>query len=55
MNSGIEVNYIKRRLVLEIGIIFILEVTPLVVLDKNRIYLYKDYILRVTIKDIISN
>jgi hypothetical protein len=55
VNSSIEVNYIKRKLVLEISIILILEVIPLIVLDKNRIYLYRDYILRVITKDIISN
>jgi len=35
VNSGIEVNYIKKRLALEIGILIILGVTPLVVLDKS--------------------
>jgi hypothetical protein len=35
VDLGIEVNYIKRKLALEIGIILILGVTPLVVLDKN--------------------
>ena len=55
MDLSIEVNYIKRGLALEISIIIILRVTLLVILDKSRIYLYKDYILRVITKDIISN
>jgi hypothetical protein len=43
------------KLALEISILIILKVTPLVVLNKSRIYLYKDDILRVITKDIISN
>jgi len=35
VDLGIKVNYIKRRLALEISIIVILEVTPLVILDRN--------------------
>jgi hypothetical protein len=55
INLGIKVNYIKKKLTLEISITLILGVTPLVVLDENRIYLYRDYILGVITKDIISN
>jgi len=55
VDSGIEVNYIKRKLALEISIIVILRVTPLVVLDKSQIYSYKDYVLGVTTKDTISD
>jgi hypothetical protein len=35
VDSGIEVNYVKRKLALEISILIILRVTPLVVLDKS--------------------
>jgi hypothetical protein len=35
VDLGIEVNYIKRRLALEIGIPITLGVTPLIVLDKS--------------------
>jgi hypothetical protein len=55
MNSDIEVNYINRKLALEISIILILRVIPLILLNKNKIYLYKDYILRITTENIISN
>ena len=55
MDLGIEVNYIKRGLDLEISIIIILGVTPLVVLDRSQIYSYKNYVLGVTTKDIIGD
>ena len=35
VDSGIEVNYIKKRLALEISILIIVRVIPLVVLDKG--------------------
>jgi len=38
VNSGIEANYIKRRLALDIGIILILRITFLFLLEKRRIY-----------------
>ena len=55
VNSDIEANYIKRRLALDISIILILRVTLLFLLEKRRIYLYRDYIFRVIIKDILKN
>ena len=55
VNSGIKANYIKRRLALDIGILLILRVTPLFLLEKRRIHLYRDYILKVTTKNILGN
>jgi len=55
VNLGIEINYIKRKPVLNISILLILEVIPLILLEGNRIYLYRNYIFRVIIKYIISN
>ena len=55
INSSIEANYIKRKLILDINILLILEVTPLVFLERRKIYLYKDYILKVITKDIIRD
>jgi hypothetical protein len=55
VNSGIEANYIKRRLVLDIGIPLILRVTLLILLERKRIYLYRDYILRITTENILGN
>jgi len=55
VDLSIEVNYIKRGLALEISIIIILGVTLLVILDKSYIYLYRNYILGVITKNIISN
>jgi hypothetical protein len=55
VNSGIEANYIKRKLALDISILLILRVILLTLLEKRRIYLYKDYILRVITKDILGN
>jgi hypothetical protein len=55
VNSDIEANYIKKRLALDIGIILILRVTPLFLPEERRIYLYRDYILGITIKDILGN
>jgi hypothetical protein len=55
VNSDIEANYIKRRLALDIGIILILRVTLLFLLEERRIYLYRDYILGITTKDILGN
>jgi hypothetical protein len=55
VNSDIEANYIKRRLALNIGIPLILKATSLILLEKRRIYLYRDYILRVTIENILKN
>jgi hypothetical protein len=51
----IEANYIKRKLVLDIGILLILKVIPLTLLEEKRIHLYKDYILEITIKNILRN
>jgi hypothetical protein len=55
INSNIKANYIKRKLVLNIGIILILKATFLSLLKERRIHLYKDYILGITIKDILEN
>jgi len=42
----------KRRLTLEINILLLNKgVTLLVLLDRKRIYLYRDYIFKVVIKD----
>jgi hypothetical protein len=55
VNSDIEANYIKRKLALDIGIILILRVIPLFLLEERRIYLYRDYILGITTKDILKD
>jgi hypothetical protein len=55
VNSGIEANYIKRKLALNISILLILKVTSLILLEKKRIYLYKDYILKIITKNILGN
>ena len=55
VNSSIEANYIKRRLALNIGILLILKVISWILLEETRIYLYKNYILGITIKDILGN
>ena len=55
VNSGIEANYIKRRLALDISILLILKVIPLTLLERRRIHLYRDYILEVITKNILGN
>jgi hypothetical protein len=55
VNSGIEANYIKRRLALDIGIILILKTTFLFLLEERRIHLYRDYILGVITKNILED
>src|ERR1700724_1792914 len=55
VNSGIEANYIKRKLVLDIGIILILRAILLFLLEGKRIYLYRDYILGIITKNILGN
>jgi hypothetical protein len=55
VNSSIEANYIKKRLALDIDIILILKVIPLFLLEKRKIYLYKDYILGIITKNILGN
>ena len=53
VDSGVEANYIKRRLAIEINIPVIKgEITPLISPKRRRIYSYADYILTVTAKDI---
>jgi hypothetical protein len=48
-----KVNCLKRRLAIEINALVIREgITPLVLLDKKKIYSYIDYIIIITIKDI---
>ena len=52
IDSGVEANYIKRRLAIEINILVIKgETTPLISLKRRKIYSYADYILTVTAKD----
>jgi hypothetical protein len=55
VNSGIEANYIKRRLALDMSIILILRVIFLFSLEEKRIHLYKDYVLGITTKDMLGN
>jgi hypothetical protein len=55
VNSNIEANYIKRKLALDMGIILILRITLLFLLEEKRIYLYRDYILGITIENILGN
>jgi hypothetical protein len=55
VNSGIEANYIKRRLALDMSIILILRVTPLSLLEERRIHLYRDCILGITTEDILGD
>jgi len=55
VNSGAEANYIKRKLALNMGIPLILRVIPLTSPEEKRIYLYRDYILRVITEDILGN
>ena len=46
----------KRRLTLEINILLLNKgVTLLVLLDRKRIYLYRDYIFKVTTKDLLRD
>jgi hypothetical protein len=55
VDSGTEANCIKRRLALDMGIVLILRATPLFLLEERRIYLYRDCIFGVTIKDILGD
>jgi hypothetical protein len=55
VNSGIEANYIKRRLALDISILLILKVIPLILLERKRIHLYRNYILEIITEDILGN
>jgi hypothetical protein len=55
VNSDIEANYIKRKLALDISILLILRVIPLTLLEKRRIYLYRDYILGIITENILKN
>jgi hypothetical protein len=53
VDSGVEANYMKKRLAIEINIPVIKgETTPLVSPKGRKIYSYADYILMVTAKDI---
>ena len=46
----------KRRLTLEINILLLNKgVTLLVLLDRKRIYLYRDYVFKVAIKDLLRD
>jgi hypothetical protein len=55
INSGIEANYIKRKLALNISIILILRAIPLFLLKEKRIHLYRDYILGIITENILGN
>jgi len=55
VNSGIKANYIKKKLALDINISLILRITPLILLEGKRIYLYRDYILGIITEDILGN
>ena len=55
VNSNIKANYIKKRLVLDIGIILILRVTLLSLLEGKRIYLYRDYIFGIITENILKD
>jgi hypothetical protein len=55
VNLGIEANYIKRKLALDINILLILKVILLTLLERRRIYLYRDYILKVITENILGN
>jgi hypothetical protein len=55
VNSGIEANYIKKRLALDMSILLILRVTPLISLKERRIYLYKDYVLGIITENTLGN
>jgi hypothetical protein len=53
VDSGAKVNYLKRRLIIEINALVIGErITPLVLLDGKRIYSYINYIIIIITKDI---
>ena len=53
VDSGAEVNCLKRRLIMEINALVIIRgTTPLVLLNGKRIYSYVDYIIIITTKDI---
>ena len=53
VDLGAKVNCLKRRLAMEINApVVIGGITPLVSLDRKRIYSYMDYIIIVTIKNI---
>jgi uncharacterized membrane protein (DUF373 family) len=55
VNSGIEANYIKKRLALDIGIILILRATLLSLPEERRIYLYRNYIFGVITENILGD
>ena len=55
VDSGIEANYIKRRLALDMGIPLILRAIPLFSLEGKRIYLYRDYILGVITENMLGD
>jgi hypothetical protein len=53
VDSRAKVNYLKRKLAIEINALVIIKGSiPLVSLDERRIYSYVDYIIIIIIKDI---
>ena len=56
VDLGVEVNYVKRRLTLKIDILLLNKgVILLVLLNRKRIYLYRDYIFKVATKDLLRD
>jgi hypothetical protein len=56
VDLGVEVNYVKRRLTLEIDILLLDKgVILLVLLDRKRIYLYRDYVFIIATKDLLRD
>jgi hypothetical protein len=53
VDSGAKVNYIKKKLIIEINALVIIRgITPLISLERKKIYSYIDYIIIIIIKDI---
>ena len=55
VNLGIEANYIKKRLALDISILLILRVTFLTSLEERRIHLYRDCVLGIITENMLGN
>ena len=56
VDLGVKVNYVKRRLTLEIDILLLNKgVILLILLDRKRIYLYRDYVFIIAAKDLLRD
>ena len=56
MDLGVEANYIKRRLALETDILLLNKGVILLVLpNRKRIYLYRDYVFIIATKDLLRD